>query len=72
MIYNFEGKAIASYLPKETSATRAWTLAKVSLRSLKRDLRRKQAKIHSGNYLNLFGNLTIFYSDISAINFKAQ
>jgi hypothetical protein len=37
-----KSEALASYLPKDTLATRAWTLAKVSLRSLKRDLRRKQ------------------------------
>ena len=35
-------EAIASFLPKDTTPVRAWKLAKVSLRSLKRDLRRKQ------------------------------
>ncbi|CAF0709214.1 unnamed protein product [Brachionus calyciflorus] len=35
-------EAISSFLPKDTTPARAWTLAKVSLRSLKRDLRRKQ------------------------------
>lgn len=35
-------EAIATFLPKDTTPARAWTLAKVSLRSLKRDLRRKQ------------------------------
>lgn len=37
-----KNEAISSFLPKDTSSARAWTLAKVSLRSLKRDLRRKQ------------------------------
>ncbi|RNA23876.1 leucine-rich repeat-containing 45 [Brachionus plicatilis] len=37
-----KSEAIASFLPKDTTPARAWTLAKVSLRSLKRDLRRKQ------------------------------
>lgn len=35
-------EAISTFLPKDTTPARAWTLAKVSLRSLKRDLRRKQ------------------------------
>jgi hypothetical protein len=39
-----EGEAISTFLPKDTTPARAWTLAKVSLRSLKRDLRRKQGK----------------------------
>jgi len=41
----FQAEAISSFLPKDTSPSRAWTLAKVSLRSLKRDLRRKQNKM---------------------------
>ena len=40
-----KGEAIATFLPKDTTPARAWTLAKVSLRSLKRDLRRKQGKL---------------------------
>ena len=40
----FEDEALSTYLPKNTTPARAWTLAKVSLRSLKRDLRRKQGK----------------------------
>ena len=42
MIFENIDEAIASFLPKDTTPVRAWKLAKVSLRSLKRDLRRKQ------------------------------
>jgi hypothetical protein len=40
-----KNEAIATLLPKNTTSKRAWTLAKVSLRSLKRDLTRKQQGI---------------------------
>ena len=50
-------EAIATFLPKDTTPARAWTLAKVSLRSLKRDLRRKQGNFKVNNYfLFLFLN----------------
>ena len=41
-LFLFSDEALSTYLPKNTTPARAWTLAKVSLRSLKRDLRRKQ------------------------------
>ena len=48
-VSKFLAEALSTYLPKDTTPARAWTLAKVSLRSLKRDLRRKQ-----GSYLFIF------------------
>lgn len=51
-------EAIASFLPKDTTPIRAWKLAKVSLRSLKRDLRRKQGLIHKkGTNSNQYYNI---------------
>ena len=60
--FNSKGEAIESFLPKNTPPARAWTLAKVSLRSLKRDLRRKQGRSsHSSQYIYSIHSLSVVF-----------
>ena len=68
MILYIIAEAIASFLPKDTTPARAWTLAKVSLRSLKRDLRRKQ-----GNFKVMIKQKYFFHNlkfSINTIHFQ--